>query len=64
MGIPVLLIGLTYDHRIYAEELNQTGYCHNHYGNGTVVCHKMPKLSSRFTSDGVVTEAVTTPISS
>jgi hypothetical protein len=22
--------------------LNQTEYCHNHYGNGTVVCHEMP----------------------
>jgi hypothetical protein len=40
--IPVLLICLTFHHYLRAEELNQTEYCHNHYGNGTVVCHKMP----------------------
>jgi hypothetical protein len=42
IAITALLMGLTYHHYIYAEELNQTDYCHDHYGNATVVCHKMP----------------------
>jgi len=26
----------------YLYGFNQTEYCHEHYANGTVVCHKMP----------------------
>lgn len=40
--ITVLLIGLTFHQYLHAEEFNQTSYCDNHYGNGTVVCHEMP----------------------
>ena|GEM_PF-1622915 len=40
--IPILLMSLMFHHYLHAEELNQTEYCHNHYSNGTVLCHKMP----------------------
>ena len=26
----------------YLYGYNQTEYCHEHYTNGTVICHKMP----------------------
>ena len=40
--IPILLMALMFHHSLLAEELNQTEYCHDHYSNGTVLCHKMP----------------------
>jgi hypothetical protein len=36
----IMLMQITIIDYLYG--YNQTMYCHNHYGNGTVVCHQMP----------------------
>ena len=50
LTISVLLLGFTY-HFVHAQEMNQTEYCHDHYGNATVVCHKMPMNMTLQVSD-------------
>jgi len=53
LAISVLLLGFTYHDYVYAQEMNQTQYCHNHFANGTVVCHIMP-MNMTMTSQLVI----------
>jgi len=42
LAISVLLLGLTSHGYVQSQEMNQTQYCHNHFANGTALCHMMP----------------------
>jgi hypothetical protein len=39
LTIAILSMGLMYDDTSFAQTLNQTQYCHDHYSNLTVICH-------------------------